>query len=140
MNTNTQEHQVIEAVRKVGGYATLRQINEIVDFSLWKTKTPEASVRRIVQQSNHFFKIRPGLWALQESREHILRILDLKPGNRNSEEQFSHGYYQGLLVEIGKYDNGFHKISNEKAILPFEDGRIFFVEEKVGQVRYNLIS
>ena len=44
------------------------------------------------------------------------------------------------LVEIGKYNNGVHKISYEKAILPFDDGRIFFVEEKVGQVRYNLIS
>ena len=44
------------------------------------------------------------------------------------------------LVEIGKYNNGVHNNSNEKAILPFDDGRIFFVEEKLSQVRYNLIS
>ena len=28
-----------------GGFATLRRLNEIVDFSTWKTKTPEASLK-----------------------------------------------------------------------------------------------
>lgn len=51
MIKETQEHQVIEALRKEGGFATLRRLNEVVDFSTWKTKTPEASVRRIVQNS-----------------------------------------------------------------------------------------
>lgn len=45
----TQEQQVIKALREQGGYATLRRLNEVVDFSNWKTLTPEASVRRIVQ-------------------------------------------------------------------------------------------
>ncbi len=102
MNKETQEHQVVEAMRGAGGYATLRRLNEIVDFSSWKTKTPEASIRRIVQNSGQFFRIRPGLWALTENRERILQRLDLTPGNDKSEEQFSHGYYQGLLVKIGK--------------------------------------
>ena len=30
-----------------GGFATLRRLNEIVDFSTWKTKTPEASLKNI---------------------------------------------------------------------------------------------
>lgn len=67
----TQEAQVIEALRSLNGYATLRRLNETIDFSLWKTKTPEASVRRIVQKSSLIFKIRPGLWALEESRQTI---------------------------------------------------------------------
>ena len=57
MKTLTQEQQVIERMRCEGGYATLKRLNEIIDFSTWKTKTPEASVRRIVQQSKCFFKI-----------------------------------------------------------------------------------
>ena len=47
----TQEQQVIETMRQAGGYATLRRLNELVDFSTWKTKTPEATIRRIVQDS-----------------------------------------------------------------------------------------
>lgn len=62
----TQESQVIEKLRESGGYATLRRLNEIVDFSAWKTKTPEASVRRIVQNRNRIFRIQPGLWALED--------------------------------------------------------------------------
>ena len=64
----TQDQQVIEALRREGGYATLRHLYEIVDFSNWKTKTPEATVRRIVQNSDKVFKIQPGLWALEECR------------------------------------------------------------------------
>ena len=103
MKKETQEYQVIEALRKEGGFATLRRLNEIVDFSTWKTKTPEASVRRIVQDSQSVFRIQPGLWALKDCREKVLEKFKINEGNRESEEQFSHGYYQGLLVEIGKF-------------------------------------
>ena len=105
MNRISQATQVIEAMRKEGGYATLRRLNEIVDFSTWGTKTPEASVRRIVQQTKGIFKIQPGLWALEEMRDEVLEKFELKVGDKKSEEVFSHGYYQGLLVEIGKYRN-----------------------------------
>ena len=44
------------------------------------------------------------------------------------------------LKEIGIYNKGIHFSSYEKAILPFDDGRIFFVDEKIGQARYNLIA
>ena len=101
MKNNSQSYQVIEAMRKEGGFATLRRLNEVVDFSTWKTKTPEASVRRIVQETNQIFKIQSGLWALEEMREEVLNLFELQMGNAKSEEQFSHGYYQGLLVEIG---------------------------------------
>ena len=42
MQKVTQEQQVIEVLRNAGGYATLRRLNELVDFSTWATKTPEA--------------------------------------------------------------------------------------------------
>ncbi len=81
----------------------MRRLNEIVDFSTWKTKTPEASIRRIVQNSKDIFRIQPGLWALEELRDKVLNKFELKLGDTISEEQFSHGYYQGILVEIGRY-------------------------------------
>ena len=58
-----QKEQVIEAMKNNGGYATLQQLNVLVDVSKWKSKTPYASIRRIVQVNNEFFKIKLGLWA-----------------------------------------------------------------------------
>lgn len=127
MKKETQEHQVIEMMRKEGGYATLRRLNEIVDFSSWKTKTPEATVRRIVQDSKQFFKIQPGLWALEDFREEVLRKFELKPGNKQSEEQFSHGYYQGLLVEIGKFR---HQIT----YVPAQDQNRKFIGQRLADI------
>lgn len=62
----TQEQQVIDTLRDQGGYATLRRLNEAMDFSTWKTKTPEASVRRIVQNSNAIFVFNPDCGLLKK--------------------------------------------------------------------------
>lgn len=127
MKKETQENQVIEALRKAGGFATLRKLNEIVDFSAWKTKTPEASIRRIVQDSQSVFRIQPGLWALEDCREEILKRFKIKEGDKNSEEQFSHGYYQGLLVEIGKY-------KKLKTYIPSQDKNRMFLDKHLGEI------
>jgi hypothetical protein len=105
MKHTNQAVRVIEAMRRNGGYATLGHLNRSVDFSGWKTKTPFHSIRRIVQTNREFFKIRPGLWALQESRESVLRQFDLKVGAKASETCFTHYYYQGIIVEIGNFKN-----------------------------------
>lgn len=127
MKKVTQEQQVIEVLRNVGGYATLRRLNELVDFSTWKTKTPDANVRRIVQDSPEIFRIQPGLWALEEMRDVVLRRFDLKPGNKNSEEQFTHGYFQGLLVEIGKF-------RSMTTYVPAQDQNRLFIDKKLGDI------
>lgn len=127
MRKDTQEHQVIEALRREGGFATLRRLNEVMDFSSWKTKTPEATVRRLVQISKEIFRIQPGLWALEEAREQVLRKFALKEGNKQSEEQFSHGYYQGLLVEIGKY-------KNKTTYIPAQDKNRLFLDKRLGDI------
>ena len=123
----TQEQQVIETMRKLGGYATFRRLNATVDFSTWKTKTPEASVRRIVQKSNQIFRIQPGLWALEECRDEVLKLFELKIGNKQSEEQFTHGYYQGLLVEIGK-------LRHRMTYIPPQDKNRLFIGQKLGEI------
>jgi hypothetical protein len=97
----TQTNQVIVAMRENGGFATFGKLNVLLDFSSWGTKTPDATVRRIVQDSPAFFKIEPGLWALTESKETILKKLQLTETKGKRNYDFSHTYYQGLLVEIG---------------------------------------
>ena len=44
----TQTQQVIDTLRKQGGYATLGNLYHLVDASTWATKTPNESIRRIV--------------------------------------------------------------------------------------------
>ena len=114
-------------MRKEGGYATLRRLNEIVDFSTWKTKTPEASIRRIVQDSRHIFRIQPGLCALEEMRDVVMKEFDLTIGNNRSEEEFSHGYYQGLLIEIGKF-------RKQKTYIPAQDKNRKFLGRPLSEI------
>ena len=123
----TQEQQVIETMRSLGGYATFRRLNATVDFSTWKTKTPEASVRRIVQKSSHIFRIQPGLWALEECREEVLKLFELKIGNPQSEDLFTHGYYQGLLIEIGKFQH-------LTTYVPAQDKNRLFIGQKLSEL------
>ena len=123
----TQEQQVIEAMRQLGGFATFRRLNATVDFSTWKTKTPEASVRRIVQKSKQFFRIEPGLWALEDCRDEVLKKFELKIGNKQSEDLFTHGYYQGLLVEIGKF-------RHQTTYVPAQDKNRLFIGQKLSDL------
>lgn len=104
----TQSQAVIETIDKLGGIATLNQINchvfEVEDC-VWKTKTPFASVRRIVQQTKGIYKIKPGLYALESYRKQLEQdgITVQTDKNKNSDEvkTFNHSYYQGLLLSTG---------------------------------------
>lgn len=121
-----QQDDVIKALKQNGGYATLRRLYETVDFSTWKTKTPEATVRRIVQENHEIFKIQPGLWALESCREEVMRHFKITK-EKHSEEVFSHGYYQGLLVEIGK-------MSRHTTYIPAQDKNRIFLDKTLGEV------
>lgn len=123
----TQTEQVVQAMKSNGGFATLRRLNEIVDFSTWATRTPEATVRRIVQDCDAIFRIEPGLWALEECRAEVLKRFSVKQGDAKSKEQFSHGYYQGLLVEIGK-------MKFCSTYVPPQDKNRLFLDKRLGDV------
>lgn len=123
----TQTQIVIEAMRSNGGYATFGTLNHLVDFSTWATKTPQASVRRIVQQSDAFFRIQPGLWALTECKEDVLRKFELKEHDEHAEERFTHGYYQGLLVEIGN-------MKSFTTYVPAQDKNRMFLEHPLSEI------
>ncbi len=90
-----------------GGYATLEFLyNEVLKVSnvIWGTKTPFASIRRIVQDKRFFFKIKPGLWALKSHKEklpdNVLSLID-EGGEDKQMGKYTHSYYQGLVVEVG---------------------------------------
>ena len=123
----TQTQQVIDTLREQGGFATLGNLYHLVDTSTWATNTPHESIRRIVQQSQEIFKIQPGLWALEECRDEVLQKFKLKKGNKRNVEQFTHGYYQGLLVEIGKY-------KHMTTYVPAQDQNRIFIDRKLGDI------
>lgn len=97
----TQKDYVIKAMEQNGGYATFQQLNQMVDFTTWGTKTPFASVRRIVQTNNEFFRIQPGLWALKDYEQKVLDKFNIVSSDAKSVAEFTHSYYQGIIVEIG---------------------------------------
>jgi hypothetical protein len=123
----TQTEQVIEAMRQNGGYATFGQLNHMVDFSMWKTKTPQATVRRIVQENNAFFKIQSGLWALKEYESDVLTKFHLKTKDNKQTDLFTHSYYQGLVVEIGN-------MNNFQTYVPPQDKNRFFLEKPLKEL------
>ena len=124
-----QHEAVIKIMEENGGYATLgflyQHVLKVPDVE-WKTKTPFASIRRIVQDERFFFKIKPGLWALNIWRDRlpVEMLPDIKPSPAHMD--FSHSYYQGLLVEIGN-------IQNFQTFVPAQDkNRLFLGQKKLG--------
>jgi hypothetical protein len=108
----TQHEAVVQTLGNLGGIATLGQLyTEVfkVKECKWKTKTPTASIRRIVQLSKEIYKIKPGLYGLL-SKKSVLEgrgIIAETAKNKNTKEitDFDHYYYQGLLLTIGKLRN-----------------------------------
>lgn len=97
----------MKVMEENGGYATLSYLYEKVlrvPGVIWNTKTPFASIRRIVQDDRFFFKVKPGLWALKSYRNNLpLEILALIEEDKEEvkEKKITHSYYQGMIIEIG---------------------------------------
>ena len=126
-----QREAVIKVMEINGGYATLGVLNQNV-FKIkgveWKTKTPFASIRRIVQNGHFFFKIRPGLWALNTYKDKLPpEILPTKSQPKTKQAEYSHTYYQGLLVELGN-------IKNYKTFVPKQDKNKLYLGKKLFEI------
>lgn len=104
-----QYEAVILTLERLGGQATLAELNsEVLKIKEceWKTKTPFASIRAIVQKRPEIFKVRPGLWALRKYQEKLgLLEYDPKKPLNEIEANKTHSYYQGLLAQIGNLRN-----------------------------------
>ncbi|MGD0060879.1 MAG: hypothetical protein ABSD58_15795 [Verrucomicrobiia bacterium] len=104
-----QYEAVILTLERLGGIATLGQLYQEV-FKIgnckWATRTPFASIRRIVQLRKEIYKIKPGLYGLSAKRhEHEAHgVIAETEKNKNAAEvaAFGHTYYQGLLLLVAK--------------------------------------
>jgi hypothetical protein len=99
-----QYEAVIQTLERLGGQATLAdlylEVMKIEDCK-WGTKTPFASIRRIVQTRPEILKVKPGLWALLSYKK-TLGLVDSNNEKQNVKAiEQTHSYYQGLLVVIG---------------------------------------
>lgn len=126
-----QHEVVIKVMEENGGYATLGFLNQNV-FRVkdceWKTKTPFASIRRIVQDERFFFKIKPGLWALRSFKDRLpLELLPTDTISKPEQDIFNHSYYQGLLVEIGN-------LKKYETFVPSQDKNKKFLGKTLGEI------
>lgn len=127
-----QYEAVIKTLERLGGVATLGQLNQEV-FKIkdceWRTKTPFASIRRIVQtRPNEIYKIKPGLYGLVSHRKknEAKGIFEETDTNKDSKEitEFNHSYYQGLVITMGN-------LNNLQTFLPYQDKNKLFLNEKL---------
>lgn len=122
-------------MERLGGVATLGQLYAEV-FKIkdceWKTKTPFASVRRIVQVHKEIYKIKPGLYGLitKKSENEARGIIAETEKNKDSTElkSFGHTYHQALLLIIGK-------LRKFDCWSPNQDKNKMFVNESLGSLR-----
>lgn len=130
-----QYEAVILTMESLGGIATLQQLNHEV-FKIkecaWNTKTPYASIRRIVQQTRGIYKIKPGLYALETHRKQLEANGIVVETDQNKGSQilidFNHSYYQGLLLSIGNL-KGFNTFA------PNQDKNKLFANQKIDDIR-----
>jgi len=126
-----QYEAVIKVMEENGGFATLGFLNQEVlkvKGCEWRTKTPFASIRRIVQDGRHFFKIKPGLWALKTYRNRL--PLNIFPGKEvpiSKKDELNHAYFQGLLVEIGN-------LKKHDTFVPNQDKNKNYLDKKLGEI------
>ena len=131
----TQWKQVVSALDKLGGVATLSQLNRYLlapggDATKWATKTPEATLRRIVRNTPDYIHVlKPGLYCLQELSATLEKDYALpEEGDVPSRvEERNHWYYQGLLLEIGN-------ARNYKTYVPSQDGNRAFGSQRLRDV------
>ena len=127
-----QHDAVILTLERLGGQATLaelyREVMQIKECN-WVTKTPFASIRRIVQQRPEIFKVRPGLWALR-SYQDSLGLMEYSKAKDISPESIeqNHSYYQGMLVSLGNL-RGF------STYVPNQDKNKLFVSKPLKVLR-----
>ena len=120
-----QRDAVVAAMEANGGFATLghlyKEALKIPDVS-WVTKTPFKTINRIVQDPKCFFRIRPGLWALNSARGKLPADVASKP-----KPETDHTFYQGLLVELGH-------LRNQQTFVPKQDRGRMFLGKPIGEL------
>ena len=131
----TQWMQVVSALQQLGGIATLSQLNRHLlapggTATQWATKTPEATIRRIVRNTpDRIHVLKPGLYCLQEQAAAYANDYNLPQEGKvpPNVEKRNHWYYQGLLLEIGN-------ARDYRTYLPAQDKNRVFGNQRLGEV------
>ncbi len=124
-----QHEQLVEVMTSLGGFATFGQLYQHTNVTNWKTKTPYASIRRIVQDERFFFNIKPGLWGLRSHKNKLPDHVNFKDDISNKQrEEYDHYYYQGLLLQIGN-------LTNYGTFAPHQDKNKKFLSSTIGKIR-----
>lgn len=129
-DTMKQYEAVVETMERLGGIATLGELYTEV-FKIknckWGTKTPFASIRRIVQTTDSIYKIKPGLYALKSHKGSLDdRGVCVETAHNTDTEQmrvFNHSYYQGLLLIVGRLHQMNTFVPRQDKNRLFYDGR-----------------
>lgn len=131
MTIMKQNEAVIKTIEKLGGIATLGELYKEV-FKIkeceWKTKTPFASIRRIVQEDKNIYKIKPGLYALTKYKT-LFDERGIVPESliTDTNIEFNHSYYQGLLLEIGN-------MNKMLTYIPAQDKNKIFINKPLKEI------
>lgn len=131
-----QAEAVIETIEMLGGIATLNQINQNIfkiEDCKWGTKTPFATIRRIVRHTDGIYRIKPGLYALESSRKQLENNGIVVQTEQNQDSQivkdFNHAYYQGILLEMGK-------MRHFSTFVPDQDkNKMFLSQSTLGEIK-----
>lgn len=123
-----QWEAVVKTMENLWWMATLWELNyhvfKIKDCER-KTKTPFASIRRIVQECPEIYRIKPWLYWLvnYKKKNEALWIFEFNEKWNNNEE-FSHSYYQWLIVEIWNF-------KKYQTYIPQQDQNKSFLNKKL---------
>lgn len=124
-----QYEAVILTLERLGGQATLAQLYREamkVEGCTWGTKTPFASIRRIVQTRPEIFKVRPGLWALRAYKDK-LGLTEHDEVRDHAADDQNHAYYQGILTLIGN-------MRGLETCVPHQDRNKPFLGKRLGDL------
>ena len=125
----TQAAQVMEALELLGGMAQLGDLYRVLLQSSardWETKTPQATIRRIVRNTKGIIVVKDGLYAL-EAHKKRLNIAEITKEDSTEAQEFTHYYYQGLAAEIGN-------MKNHKVFTPAQDRQKAFMQKTLADV------
>ena len=128
----TQYQQVLEALKKLGGKATNKDICDSIDFTTWHSKTPKSSVSMYLSTGDDFVK--DGEFWIIKSGNNSQKIQDTisEETATDSSENFERGIYfitlnpefkintAGFLFKIGMAENASIRLKQYSASLPFD--------------------
>ena len=128
----TQYQQVLEALRKLGGKASNKEIYDNIDFSTWRSRTPKSSVSMYLSTGDDFIK--DGDFWLLKSKDDLEETTPSKDEETklNADENFERGIYfitlnpefkintAGFLFKIGMAENASTRLKQYSASLPFD--------------------